>query len=120
VSQLLAAPPTIGPVHAKRAPVKQFGSFDGLDNRRELYRLLDRLSVGVSPAEGCRRRREFFARCCRALAAKTGQKVEVAPGTVGLVGETYFDVVSLCVMPGYLDIEQVTKALERTVKELGL
>lgn len=111
-------------VPARPAQQKQFGSFEGLDNRRDLWRMLqrlERLSDGVAPEVGCARRREFFRRCCVALAKKTGLNVEVDPKTVGFVNETYHDIIALCMIPGWLDIETVAKSLEHYVrKECGL
>ncbi len=38
----------------------QFGTFDGLDNRKALMRLLDRLGDGLSHEDGCKRRAKFL------------------------------------------------------------
>lgn len=38
----------------------QFGSFDGLDNRREIMRLLVRLGDGLSSDQGAARRASFL------------------------------------------------------------
>ena len=102
---------------------KQFGSFEGLDNRRDLWRMLerlDRLSEGAAPEIGCRRRRDFLAICQRALAKKTGLKVEMDPATVGMTREIYLDLIALCTPHGWLDLESVARTLERYVRELGL
>lgn len=102
-------------VHAKDKR-KQFGSFDGLDNRRDLMGLLHKLGEGVSPAEGCQRRREFAAWCVRAAAGASGQSLQLSADTVGTAGEIYFLLVSLCVFPGWLSIEEITRRLERLVR----
>jgi len=43
-----------------RVVTGSFGSFDGLDNRRELMELFARLGDGVPEAEGARRRQQFL------------------------------------------------------------
>ena len=86
--------------------MKQYGSFEGLDNRRELWELLDRLGDGVAPEVGCARRREFLAWACRQAKFPGGHPVRVDPKTVGLTREIYCDVVSLCSIPEYrVDLE---------------
>jgi len=102
-------------VHAKRAS-RQFGSFDGLDNRRELWRLLGRLSDWASPAEGCKQRRDFLTWCVQAASKASRQPLRFSDDTVGTVSESYFAIISLCVFPGWLDLEAVTKRLERMVR----
>ncbi len=100
---------------------KQFGTFDTLESRRDLFRLLerlDRMGEGEAPEIGCRRRREFFAWCCREAAQNSGMNVAVGPQTVGMAGEIYRDIVALCALPGYLDIEYVAKRLEQVVRRL--
>lgn len=110
------------PGGGRAAGGKQFGSFDGLDNRRDFYRLLqrlDRLSEGVAPEVGCARRREFLAWCCTVVAKNSGMGAAVGPQTVGFTWEIYRDVCALASIPGWLDITIVACELERWVKRIG-
>jgi hypothetical protein len=90
--------------------------FDGRDNRQTLIYLLEHLGDGVSPADGCKRRRELL----RWAAAQTkiiGGPVKVHPQTVGMVHETYMDLVGMTGICG-LDINVVAKELERRVRRI--
>ena len=96
-------------------PGKQFGTFDNLSDRRDLWTLLDRLSDGVAPEVGCERRRTFLRWCIRQ--SKGPGPILLDPKTVGLTREIYTDIVALAAVYG-LKIERAAIELERWVRRL--
>lgn len=116
---LLTPPPLPARVDVRKRLPKQFGTFDTLSDRRDLFRLLERLGDGVPAEVGCQRRREFLAWCCRQAGKRSGMLVAVDPKTIGLAGEVYADIVGIASLPGYLDIEAAAVELERIVRKLG-
>lgn len=108
-------------------PGKQFGTFDGKDNRRDLWRLLgtlDRATTGRNRRLGSHRRKAFLWYCCKALEKKFGVRgmgVTLDSACEYTVSVTYHDLVALTMHPGWLDLETIAAALELyTRKELKL
>src|SRR5262245_10076525 len=82
-------------------------ALDTLDDRREVFRLLDRLSP--------RRRLAYLAWCCRQVRTPAGEPVRVAARSNGDTFEVFFDWWHL----GFqydLDMDAAARALERQVR----
>jgi len=92
----------------------QFGSFDGFDNRRDVMRLLARLSQGVPESIGCQRRRAVLVRLMAlSTSGFAGKPVDLGPlSTV----EAYFAFTALTGCLG-VPVEEAAKRLEDEVRK---
>lgn len=95
-------------------PGKQFGSFDGKDNRRDLWMLLERLGDGVDREEAHGRRYSYLVGMCRLTGLPNLRVNEDVECTVSA---TYWAVVGLATSWG-LDIEQAVRLLEMWVRKV--
>ena len=92
---------------------KQFGSFDGLDNRKEVMRMFKRLGEGCSEDEACARRAVFLqSLLADSRSSLAGRPCNVQPCTPT---EAYFQFVALTGVLG-VPIEKAAKRLEEAVK----
>jgi len=91
----------------------QFGSFDGLDNRKDVMAILSRLSRGVPESVACLRRRDVLRRLM--ALSKTGfagSPVDLGPlSTV----EAYFAFTAITGCLG-VSAEEAAIQLEREVR----
>jgi hypothetical protein len=93
----------------------QFGSFDGLDNRRLIMRLMGRLGDGVSDGVGCRRRQHFLQSLLGAsTTGMAGKPLQVTPCSAV---DAYHLFVAITGVLG-VKIEDAAKKLERYVRSL--
>ena len=97
-----------------RYDAAQFGSFDGLDNRRAVMELLERLGSGLEERRGALLRAEFL----RSLLVLSGngfaqKMVAISPGTAVA---SYFVFVAITGVLG-VPIAAAAKALEDFVRQ---
>ena len=93
--------------------------FCGLDNRHDLWRLLDSLSDGVMAEVAFERRRRFLVICAKRLAKDPlAQKCQVSDNGIVTTSDAYWALVGMAVGFG-LDLEQAAILLERIVKQKG-
>jgi hypothetical protein len=93
----------------------QFGTFDGLDNRKAIMHLLDRLGDGRSLEEGAQRRATFLRSLIRDSQSRglSGVPMEVTP--CDAVGAYHlFVAITGCL---YVPIEEAARKLERLVRQ---
>ncbi len=96
---------------------KQFRTFDTLETRKDLMRLLERLGKGEPGEVGCARRREFLAWCCNQVKGPFGLPIVVGPDTIGLPGEIYIDICGLAALYD-LDLDMTASRLESIIRRL--
>lgn len=91
-------------------------AFEGLDNRKLLWQLIDRLGEGASVDDGRKRRIRFLAWCCHRVDGKIGTDVKVDYAkTVGDTKEIYQDIIHMVFQLG-LDIVDAVLELERRIR----
>lgn len=101
---------------AVTAPKKQFGSFDDLDNRRTLWRLLERVGRGLTSDLACQRRRKILEWACSVCPKdRTQIPAMVTPQFIGQVSETYLSLCALATVYG-LDLTRVVLRIERALR----
>lgn len=83
--------------------------YDNLDDRREIHRLLERLSPTG--------RKRFLAWCCQQVTISPNSTIHprVAQRTRGLAQEIFYDVWALAIQYG-LDLDVVAAKLVEVVK----
>lgn len=93
----------------------QYGSFDGLDNRKSLMDLFRRMGEGASWEEGCKRRGKFLQRLIDGSTnGFSGKPNQMAPcDTV----DAYLAFGAITGVLG-VDIDQAARKLERAVARL--
>ena len=100
----------------------QFGSFEGLDNRKAVFRLLQRMGKGVSEEVACARRACFIQGLLSGASSpvvQTGAYVRTTGGMtpteaynafIGITGVLNLDAEAACY--------QTAAQLEKTVRKL--
>lgn len=88
-------------------------SFDHLDNRRDLWRILLHFDRGVTPREGARRRARFVRRVASSVGLGQRQRLARELGVL----EAY---LALAVLASQfrLSLEKIATAGERVVRKL--
>ena len=96
---------------------QNFGTFDGLDNRREIYRALRRLGEKCSE-EQARARRACFLQGLLAGASELA-RLGVITDYPATVAEAYAMLVGISSVPAFgLPIEVAARKLEEVVRKL--
>lgn len=94
---------------------KQFGCFDNLSDRRDLFMLLDRLGDGK---EGNERRKQFLRWACKQAQRKTRMAYQVDEAkTTGRTQEIYLDLTALATVKA-IDLEKTAIALEQLIRRM--
>lgn len=102
----------------RRKIAKQFGSFDGLDNRRSLWGMLERLGDGVSWEQGYARRREVLQWCSQQCKGPFGKPVNVTDDGMVTTSDAYWILVGMATCYE-LDLDMVARKIDRWLSKLG-
>ena len=92
---------------------KQFGTFDTLGDRKDLWYLLGLLGKGVPEAVGAARRKALLKELADSVAFGSGNAV-IGDGTVS---ETYTLIVALAAQ-WKLDIQKIATRIEERIRRL--
>lgn len=92
---------------------RQFGSFDGLDNRREVLRMFERMGEGVPDDVASARRAEFLSGLMgMSRSPMAGLGLSATPATPT---EAYYEFVAITGVMG-VSIEEAAVKLEDMVR----
>ena len=96
--------------------LQNFGTFDGLDNRKELVRMFDRLLHKTSPEEG-KAKVACFIQALVGMGNKFSKRAVVTSAPQNTY-EAYAMFAGICGNPAFgLDITKAAQVLEKVVRK---